>query len=84
MMNAREARTLTEKAIEKEIATRRERAEQFCKGLEEEIAEACNNRKSEITVQNIPKGLYSYVMGICEDCGYRVMQLDNKTLKLIW
>ena len=84
MMNARDARRLTEEAIEKEIATRRDRAEVFCKGLEEEIEEACNNRKSEITVQNIPDGLYSYVIGICKDSGYRVAQLSNKTLQLIW
>ena len=84
MMNAREARRLTEEAIEKEIATRRDRAEVFCKGLEEEIEEACNNRKSTITVLNIPEGLYSYVIGICKNNGYTVTQLNNKTLRLIW
>ena len=84
MMNAREARRLTEEAIEKEIATRRDRAETFCKGLEEEIEEACNNRKSTITVLNIPDGLYSYVIGICKDNGYTVTQLNNKTLQLNW
>jgi hypothetical protein len=84
MMNAREARRLTEEAIEKEIATRKDRAEVFCKGLEEEIEEACNNRKSAITVSNIPDGLYSYVIGICKDNGYTVTQLNNKTLQLNW
>ena len=84
MMNAREARRLTEEAIEKEIATRRDRAENFCECLKEEIEEACNNRKSEITVQDIPQGLYSYVIGICKDSGYRVTQLNNRTLQLNW
>jgi hypothetical protein len=83
-MNAREARRLTEEAIEKEIATRRDRAENFCECLEEEIQEACNNRKGGITVQNIPDGLYSYVIDICKDNGYKVTQLNNKTLQLIW
>lgn len=84
MMNAREARRLTEEAIEREIATRKDRAEVFCKCLEGEIEEACKSRKSEITVQNIPDGLYSYIIGICKDNGYRVTQLNNKTLQLMW
>ena len=84
MMKAREARRLTEEAIEKEIATRRDRAEVFCKGLEEEIEETCKSRKSELTVQNIPDNLYSYVIGICKDNGYTVTQLNNKTIVLHW
>ena len=84
MMKANEARVLTEKAIEKEIATRRDRAENFCECLVEEIEEACANRKSELTVQNIPDGLYSYVIGICKDNGYTVTQLNNKTIQIIW
>ena len=84
MMLARDAREMTEKAIEREIATRKDRAECFCNGLTEEIEEACKNRKSELTVQNIPDGLYSYVIGICKDNGYTVTQLNNKTIQLIW
>ena len=84
MMLAKNAREMTEKAIEKEIATRKDRAENFCDALEEEIIEACNNRKSELTVQNIPEGLYSYVIGICKDNGYVVTQLNNKTIVLHW
>lgn len=84
MMLARDARAMTEKAIEKEIATRRDRAENFCECLVEEIEEACNSRKSELTVQDIPDGLYSYVIGICKDNGYAVTQLNNKTFVLHW
>ena len=84
MMLARDAREMTEEAIVKEIATRRDRAESFCNGLAEEIEEACKNRKSELTVQNIPDGLYSCVIGICKDNGYTVTQLNSKTIQLIW
>ena len=84
MMNAKEARRLTEEAIEKEIATRKDRAEAFCNELQEEIEEACNNRRSSLTVQEIPNGLYSYVIDICKDKGYAVTQLNNKTLALNW
>ena len=55
MMNAREARRLTEEAIEKEIATRRDRAEVFCKGLEEEIEEKLNSY--EIIKESVEKGI---------------------------
>ena len=84
MMNAREAREMTEKAIEKEIATRRDRAENFCEALVEEIEEACVNRKNELIVEHIPEGLYSLVIGICKDSGYTVTQLNNKTFVLHW
>ena len=84
MMLAKDAREMTEKAIEREIATRKDRAEAFCNGLAEEIEEACKDRKSELTVQNIPNGLYSYVIGICKDNGYTVTQLNNKTIVLHW
>ena len=84
MILAKDAREITEKAIEREIATRKDRAECFCNNLTEEIEKACKNRKSELTVQNIPDGLYSYVIGICKDNGYTVTQLNNKTIQLIW
>lgn len=83
-MLAKDAREMTEKAIEREIVTRKDRAECFCNSLVEEIEEACNNRKSELTVENIPIGLYSYVIGICKDNGYTVTQLNNKTIVLHW
>ena len=84
MMLARDARRMTEDAIEKEITTRRDRAEAFCDGLQEQIEEACNDRKHELTVNNIPEGLYSYVVGNCKYYGYTVVQLNNKAIQLIW
>ena len=84
MMKANEAKELTVKAVELEIATRKQRAEEFCEGLNAQIQNACDSRKNEITVQEIPDGLYSYVIGICKDNGYTVTQLNNRTLQLIW
>ena len=83
-MVASKAREMTEDAIKREIATRRGRAEEFCNSLTEEIEEVCKNRKNELTVQNIPDGLYSYVITICKSNGYTVTQLNNKTIQLIW
>lgn len=84
MMLANEARTMTEKAIEQEIATRGIRARQFCEDLTEEVKEACKNRKNELAVDNIPNGLYSMVIGICKENGYAVTELNNKTIVLHW
>lgn len=83
-MLARDAKEMTEKAIEREIATRKDRAECFCNGLTEEIEETCKSRKSELIVKDIPDNLYSYVIGICKDNGYAVTQLNNKTFVLHW
>mgnify|MGYP003308234539 CR=1 FL=1 len=84
MMKANEARTMTEKAIELEVSTRKQRAEEYCEQLTDLITQACEAKRSEITVQDIPQGLYSYVIGICKDNGYTVTQLNNKTLVLHW
>lgn len=84
MMLAKDAKEMTEKAIEKEIATRTDRAECFCNGLTEEIEDACKNRKNELTVNNIPDNLYNYVVSICKNNGYTVTLLNNKTIVLHW
>ena len=84
MILARDARRMTDEAIEREIATRKDRAEMFCNGLQEQIEVVCNNRKYELTVNDVPDGLYSYIIGICKDNGYTVVQLNNKTIQLIW
>lgn len=84
MMKANEARTMTEKAIELEISTRKQRAEEYCEQLTDLITQACKVRRSEVTVQDIPKELYSYVIGICKDNGYSITQLNNKTIVLNW
>ena len=84
MMTAKTAREMTEKAIELEVATRKQRAEEFCESLVPSITRACEARRSEMTIQDIPDGLYSYAIGICKDNGYTVTQLNNKTIQLIW
>ena len=84
MMNASKAREMTEAAVAREIATRRDRAEVFCNGLQEEIEEICNSGRSSLTVQNIPEGLYSCIIDICKDNGYKVTQLNKQTIVLNW
>ena len=84
MMNASKAREMTDTAIANEIATRKDRAEVFCNGLQEEIEETCNSRKSSLTVQNVPEGLYSYIIDICKDNGYKVTQLNKQSIVLNW
>lgn len=84
MMKANEARTLTEKAIELEITTRKARAEEFCENLTERITDVAKSRHNQLTIEEIPNGLYSYVIGILKDNGYTVTQLNNRTLSICW
>jgi hypothetical protein len=84
MMTANEARMMTDKAIENEIATRKQRAEEFCEEAAKEIAKRCEMRKREMTVEDIPNGLYNYVIGIFKDYGYTVTQLNNLTIQISW
>lgn len=84
MMKANEARTLTEKAIELEITTRKARAEEFCESLSERIINVANARGNQMIIEEIPNGLYSYVIGILKDNGYTVTQLNNRTLSICW
>lgn len=84
MMTANEARVITEKAIDNEIATRKQRAEEFCEEAAKEISKRCEMRKSEMTVEDIPNGLYNYVIAIFKDYGYTVTQLNNSTIQIMW
>ena len=84
MMKASEARVLTEKAIELEVQTRQNRAEEFCEGLTEQITKKCEERYSSITINNIPRELYGSVIDILKDNGYTVTQLNNSTVQLLW
>ena len=84
MIKARDARNLTNKAIEEDIATRRQRAEEFCEALTPQVEEVCASMMSELRVSDIPKGLYSYVLAILKDSGYFVSELDKSTLYITW
>lgn len=84
MIIASKARELTEKAIEEEINTRRARAEEYCENIGKQIEAESGKRKSELTVEDIPNNIYSYVIGILKDNGYAVTQLNNHSLVVIW
>lgn len=84
MMKASEARVLTERAIELEVQTRQSRAEEFCEGLTEQIKKRCEERYSGITVNDISKDLYEYIINILKDNGYSVTRLNNNTIQLFW
>ena len=84
MLNAKEAWKLTEDAIIKQIETRKDRAQEFCNELDEEIKKTCDNGECSITVMDIPEDLNSEVIGICKDNGYSVTPLNSKTFVLIW
>ena len=83
MMTANVAKEMTERAVQHEIETRRQRAEEICNGLDDSITHACLERKSEITVE-VPREVFSYVVNICKEAGYTTTLLNNTTFQLIW
>lgn len=84
MITANKARELTEKAVREYINTRREQALAYCEDISKQIEEQTQKRKTELSVQDIPNNIYSYVIGILKDNGYTVTQLNNHSLVVIW
>lgn len=85
MLKANKAREITEIAIKKEIETRAERAKEFCDTvIAQAIEKSANAKCNSVTIQDIDRQLYSYVIGILKDNGYTVTQLNSTTLTVIW
>lgn len=85
MIRAIEAKELTEQAVQKEISTRVERAKEFCETVvNKAIEERANTRGREITVKEIERELYYYVVDYLKDNGYIVTQLNGSTIQVIW
>lgn len=85
MLKANKARELTEIAIKKEIETRAERAKEFCNTvIAQEIEKSANAKNSSVTIQDIERQIYAYVIGILKDNGYVVTQLNSTTLTILW
>lgn len=84
MMNAKRADELTREAIEKAIATRQTRAEEFCNNLDESIENACINRMNCLTIKEIPSEIRAYILQILKDNSYRVTELNGSTVQISW
>lgn len=83
MMAVNVAKEMTQKAIQYEIETKKQKAEAICNGLDDKITKACIEGKNEIIVE-APKDLFSYVVNTCKDAGYTTTLLTHTTFKLIW
>ena len=81
MLKAKEARKLKNDFLDEEIKRRREKAMQFCKTeIEPQIRKKCMEFiYSQITVTNIDKKIFHYVIEILKDCGYTVQIAKDKT-----
>ena len=84
MLTAYKANELTTQAIEREVATRQARAEEFCNNLTKQILEACENRQSKMTIETIPTEIKAYVIKIFQDYGYEVRQMNQETVQICW
>lgn len=84
MITAKRANEMTERATEKEIATRRTRAEEFCNALDEQITEACESRMNCLTIKEIPSEIRNYIIKILQDNSYRLTELNSSTIQICW
>lgn len=84
MLNAKEARKITEEAITLAISERKHQAKEFCERISENIKKACNEKRDDMFIENIPAEIYSYVWGILRDNGYETIQLSNHTIQISW
>lgn len=84
MITVQNARMMTEKAIQKEIESRTERAKEFCETISKDIETECLKGKNNLIVGSIDRKIYSYVIDILESVGFEVVMLDNITIQIIW
>ena len=85
MMTVKEARRLTDEAIEKEIKMIRRRAEEFCESLNGKIKQACEMKKNSLIITDVPADLSDCVFVICESNGFNVLrEEDGKQITLKW
>lgn len=84
MITAKTARELTNNAIEADIIAKRAKAEEYCESISEEIEAESKKCKHELTIEDIPAKIYSYVICVLQGNGYAVTQLNNHGLIVIW
>ena len=86
MITVKEARRLTDEAIEKEIKETRRKAEQFCEGLNETIKQACEMKRSSLIITEVPANLSDCVLAICQENGFSVIREegDKRKITLRW
>ena len=84
MIIARNARELTDKAIQNEIESRKERAIEFCNTeITKQIELAASEKRSSVTI-TVAREIYSLTVGILKDNGYTVTMLNNTQMSIIW
>ena len=83
MMNAREARELTNKRTEEILQREKERAELFCKDLSPDIKGATLQCKTSLKVK-LPEELATTIRHIIEDAGYNIIEISKYIIILNW
>ena len=83
MMNAKEARELTNKRTEEVLQMERERAEKFCEDLSAEIKEATQGCKTSLQVK-LPEELATTIRHIITDAGYDIREISKYIIVLYW
>lgn len=85
MITATKARELTNNAVEKEIATYRANAEQFCETLAPQIEEKASKKISNLIFE-LPNAEIKgrYVIEILKENGFQTNTRNDGKIEIIW
>lgn len=85
MITSTKARELTNKAVEREIATYRENAEKFCESLGPQIEEKANKKISNLIFE-LPSAEIKgkYVIEILKENGFQTATRSDGKIEIMW
>lgn len=83
MITAKQATELREKAIEAEIAEKRERANRFCEELGYTIERRAKEKYTSVKTE-VNNDIRNYVARELADNGYRVEINTDNTISVMW
>jgi hypothetical protein len=83
MITAKQATELREKAIENEIAEKRERASRFCEELGYTIERRAKEKYTSVKTE-VDNDIRNYVSRELADNGYRVEINTDNTITVMW
>ena len=83
MITAKQANELREKAVENEIAEKRERASRFCEELGYTIERRAKEKYTSLKTE-VDNDIRNYVVHELKDNGYRVEINTDNTISVMW
>lgn len=84
MLKATEARKIVDETIAERHRIIEEKAQKLCEAYSEDIKKRSRIGNNCLTIEKLPKDLYSKVCEILEQNGYIVYKLNFETVQFEW